>query len=146
MPKVQAPNQQYLDSLKSLDLPNVQDTPPVDPIVTSDKPIHNQVEIEPQAVSDQFRSSPNMVEESSKAESFPERKLESFLLESQLINFFDIPKESKVISKNIKLHEYVEMALKDYCHKLYKHTGNKPKEKNVIGNAIIEYIKNNPID
>jgi hypothetical protein len=52
MPKVTAPNQQYLDSIKSLGLGEI-----------ISEPIPTPVESEPQAVSDQSRSLPNMVEE-----------------------------------------------------------------------------------
>lgn len=159
MPKVQAlsieKNQQFLDSINSLELPDVHDTPLVDPVTDTSKPIHNDVEIEQKAVSnafvsgdkeiqDQVRSSPNMTKESPQQKSFPERKLESFNLENEIVDIFKLPEKEDVISKNVKMNESVEIALKDYCHAIRKLTGRKPKEKDVVGNAIIEYIKNHP--
>jgi hypothetical protein len=46
-----------------IELSIVHDIPLVDPLTDLGKVIHNQVELEPQDVSDQFRSLPNMVEE-----------------------------------------------------------------------------------
>ena len=127
---------------------------PADPILTPSNPnidlgdnsIHNQVETEPQANIDQFRSSPNMVEESNQKSNIRMLPYYNSSNSKKIKDIYKVVDDEVPMAMTIKIYPSISIELEEYCLGVKKMTGKTCFKQDVITNALIEYFTNHPLD